>query len=309
MKTVNLIGLSGGKDSTRLAGWAIHESGYPIDSLLFVFADTQNEYEEVYRQIDDLDIYVQSFGCKPIRRLIAEGKWVDKYWMFPRFLALAIWKGRFPSTRARFCTDYLKIKPTEKLIKELKAEGFDVVSHSGVRKSESFERSLLEEWGKDMFSCKQRRPLLNETINDVWKAHTKYRLPINGLYKQGWKRVGCRLCVMSNKMDVARTVKKRPWVIEIYKQWEQALGEMKKSKGSMTDFSSWFNQSHVPDRFRSRSVVVKNGDIIRVPTVADVAAWSTTSRGGKDQLLDFMFDEDDFNVEDSHAPCKAGLCE
>lgn len=36
---INHIGLSGGKDSTALLGWALHESGYPRESLRFSFCD------------------------------------------------------------------------------------------------------------------------------------------------------------------------------------------------------------------------------------------------------------------------------
>lgn len=202
---INLIGLSSGKDSTVLAGWAIHESGYPIESLIFCFCDTENEYDEVYQQIKDLNAYVVRHGCRPIVYLRATGDWVDKFWMFPLFLALCIWKGRFPSAKARYCTQFLKIKPTEKFIKGLVSEGHEVVSHSGVRASESIERSTMEEWATDMFGCRTRRPILTWSLSDVWQAHKRFKLPINPLYFLGWKRVGCRLCIMSNKPDVRRS--------------------------------------------------------------------------------------------------------
>ena len=67
--TKNVFGLSGGKDSTCLLGWAIHESGYPRDSLIFTFCDTENEYQEVY---------IQKHECRPIVRLRASGDWVTK---------------------------------------------------------------------------------------------------------------------------------------------------------------------------------------------------------------------------------------
>lgn len=98
---INLIGLSGGKDSTALWAWALNESGYPVESIRGVACDTQNEYDEVYEQIAALDAYGQLRGVSPVVILHSEG-----------FLNLAIRKGRFPSARARFCTEELKIKPT-----------------------------------------------------------------------------------------------------------------------------------------------------------------------------------------------------
>lgn len=305
---LNLFGLSGGKDSTRLVGWAIHESGYPIESLVFCFCDTENEYDEVYRQIKDLDAYVQRHGCQPIVHLRASGPWVDKYWMFPLFLALAIWKGRFPSAKARFCTQFLKIKPTEKFIKELLVKGHEIVSHSGVRASESIERSMMDEWATDMFGCRTRRPILKESIADVWAAHKKYELPINSLYLLGWMRVGCRLCIMSNKADVRRTVKQRPWVIGIYRNWELIVGAFRRAKGSISSYSSWFHRRTVPFAQRSKLIETKQGPMM-VATIDDVARWSQTVRGGVQGGMDFMFQEESFNIDDAHAPCQSGFCE
>lgn len=305
---LNLIGLSGGKDSTRLVGWAIHESGYPMESLRFCFCDTENEYDEVYQQIKALDMYVQANGCEPVVRLRASGKWVDKFWMFPLFLALAVWKGRFPSAKARFCTQFLKIKPTEKFIAELVLQGHEIVSHSGVRASESFERSTMDEWGKDMFGCRTRRPLLQLTLAEVWDGHKRYGLPINPLYFAGWKRVGCRLCIMSNKADVRRTVKNRPWVITIYRTWELIVGAYRSKRGNVADFSSWFHRRTVPLAQRSKTVDTKQGPM-RIATIDDVARWSGTMRGGVQEPFPFMFEEESFNLDDAHAPCQSGFCE
>lgn len=302
-RRLNLIGLSGGKDSTRLVAWAIHESGYPIESLIFTFCDTENEYDEVYQQIDALDAYVQAHGCKPIVRLRAAGDWVDKFKGVPLFFALAIWKKRFPSARARFCTQFLKIKPTEDFISKLIWEGYQIVSHSGVRAAESIERAQMQEWATDLFGCRTRRPILHESLEDVWRAHQKYGLPINPLYRAGWKRVGCRLCIMSNKPDVRRTVKLRPWVIDLVRGFENLVG-----KGTAADFSGFFRRTNVPKSQRSKLVNTKKGPMA-VCTIDDVARWSLTERGGVQPLMDFMFEEENFDWDDAHAPCQSGFCE
>ena len=83
------FGLSGGKDSTALWGWAINESGYPRECIRGSFADTKNEYPEVYEQIAALDAYGQAHGVHPVRTMRSMG-----------FLALAKKKQRLFCLRA-----------------------------------------------------------------------------------------------------------------------------------------------------------------------------------------------------------------
>ena len=64
LMTINHFGLSGGKDSTALWGWAINESGYPKESIRGSFCDTENEYQAVYDQIAALDAYGQSWRIR-----------------------------------------------------------------------------------------------------------------------------------------------------------------------------------------------------------------------------------------------------
>lgn len=300
---LNLFGLSGGKDSTALWAWAIHESGYPRESIIGAACDTENEYDEVYEQIAALDAYGQLYGVRPVVILKSMG-----------FLNLCVQKKRFPSARARFCTEELKIKPTQKFVANLKAEGHEVISHSGVRRSESTERSLLEEWGTSAtLGCQERRPLLDLTINQVWIMHRKYFLPINPLYLTGRKRVGCKLCCMSNKQDVRITVKTRPEVIVQYREWEKVVGvaRSRNNRNGSHGHASFFPATTVPAVQRSGEFFSgKKGITFRVATIDDVARWAFTLRGGKQQGLDFMFDDEPiYQLDDAHMPCKSGYCE
>ena len=294
---INHFGLSSGKDSTALVGWAFHESGYPIESLRFSFADTQNEYDEVYQQIARLNDYVTSRGSSPVRTLHSEG-----------FLNLCIRKKRFPGAKSRFCTIELKIIPSLHYFEELWLDGHDIVSHSGVRADESTERSVMSEFQDHPNGYKIRRPLLSRSISDVWHMYRKYKLPINPLYAQGWKRVGCRLCCMSNKADVRRTALKRPWVIDLYEQWESIVGAV-----SSSSYATFFKAT-APEHLRSikglirknsnRSKTKMKGSAFSLSTIRDIVKWSMTLHGGKQSGFNFMFEEDD-----SHSPCSAGYCE
>lgn len=297
-KRINLFGLSGGKDSTRLWAWAFNESGYPVDSIIGTFCDTENEYQEVYDQIAALDAYGQMRGAKPVVILTSMG-----------FLNLCIKKQRFPSAKSRFCTEELKIKPLMAYVNRLKADGYEIVSHSGVRRSESTERSMLDEWDEagGLLKCKVRRPLLDMTLEEVWKGSQRYGLPINPLYLTGRKRVGCRLCCMSNKQDVRIAAKTHPETIEEYRKWELLVG----SNGKGGHGCGFFRATTVP--LRQRSVEwfsKKQNKTFRVATIDDVVRWAFTLRGGVQGGFDFMFDDSPiFEIDDAHAPCKSGYCE
>lgn len=296
-KQINLFGLSGGKDSTRLWAWAFNESGYPVETIIGTFSDTQNEYQEVYDQIAALDAYGQARGAKPIVILRSMG-----------FLNLCIKKKRFPSAKSRFCTEKLKIEPLLAFVNELKAHGSDIISHSGVRRAESTERSMLTEWDDGgLLQCKQRRPLLDMMIEEVWMGCQRYGLPINPLYFTGRKRVGCRLCCMSNKQDVRITAKTHPETIDEYRRWEALVGN-KTEDGFGRGF---FRATTVPLRQRSRTwFSKKQNKTFRVCTIDDVVRWSFTLRGGVQGGFEFMFDDSPiFEIDDAHAPCKSGYCE
>ena len=296
--TINHFGLSGGKDSTALWGWAINESGYPKESIRGSFCDTENEYREVYDQIKALDEYGQKHGVAPVRTLQSEG-----------FLALCIRNKRFPSALARFCTKELKIYPAIDYMEELVAQGHEVVAHSGVRRDESTERSMLEEWGEKQYTktlkVRVRRPLLNWSIEAVWAAHKRYGLPINPLYFQGRKRVGCKLCCMSSKEDVRLTAIHHPETIDQYRDWEKQINAISNAPGT------FFQSRSIPESFRSQQKVMAKdterlqaGQTVRYATIDDVVAWSMTLRGGKEVGFDFMYEEDD-----AHLPCQSGYCE
>ncbi len=308
---INHFGLSSGKDSTALWAWAIHESGYPIESIRGSFTDTENEYPEVYAQIKTLSEYGQRHGVAPVRTLRNTDPWT--WGQHPLFLALAIWKKRFPSAKARFCTELLKIIPMFYYLQELWLQGCEVVLHSGVRASESKERSMMEEWSTSNH-CRVRRPALQWTIQEVWGRHTKYGLPINPLYFTGRRRVGCRLCCMSNKQDIRITAKEKPDAITVYAGWEKLLGTFK------TDGvpSSFFPADKCPEHFRSVKGLTRKRDGLKgkkgtqysANTIHDMVKWSMTLRGGKQLGLDFMYDDAPiFEMDDAHEPCKSGYCE
>jgi 3'-phosphoadenosine 5'-phosphosulfate sulfotransferase (PAPS reductase)/FAD synthetase len=295
--TIYHVGLSGGKDSTALWGWMLNESAYDPRQVRGSFADTENEYPEVYEQIAKLSRYGVERGAPPVRTLPSIG-----------FFNLAKLKKRFPSARARFCTELLKMYPCRKYIEELWLDGHEVIGLSGVRANESDERAQLSECGWDGYlQVAIQRPLLQWTIQQVWAAHQRYGLPINPLYFQGRRRVGCRLCCMSNKRDIRTTALQRPEVIDEYRRWEAELAVIREGM-PMT----FFHASTVTKQFRSVKFTNKKGETFDVATIDDAVRWSMTEHGGKQFPLAFMYDMDDEEEDlDGGLSCKSamGHCE
>lgn len=285
---INFIGISGGKDSTALLLWAIHESGYPKESVIAGFCDTRNEAQLTYDYI-----YMLSEKVHPIE------------WITPPldFYKLSFKKGRFPSTKARFCTQELKMKPTQVFIRKLLQQGHSVLNHSGVRAEESPQRAKLSETDFDWFmGVPVFRPLLMWTLKEVWVIHERYGIPPNPLYGLGSSRVGCFPCINSSKHEIRMIAGKFPERINMIHKMEESFTNSNKNS-----FSSFFSRDKVPKSQRSKEIVTASGEIVKVPTINDVVRWSKTKRGGKQYLLDFegYISEDKFLA----CPNSLGVCE
>src|SRR5579872_1285649 len=98
-KTRHILMLSGGKDSSALAIYMKDR----VPEMEYVFCDTDKELKETYEYLDKLQAYLG----KPIVRL-CDDRGFD-HW-------LKVYGGYLPSSRMRWCTRMLKIKPLEDYI-------------------------------------------------------------------------------------------------------------------------------------------------------------------------------------------------
>lgn len=254
MSRIYHVGISGGKDSTALLLWMVYESGIPREQIICSFCDTQNEAPETYEHIVML-----STKIFPVQWLETEG-----------FIQLAKRKGRFPSTKARFCTQELKLLPTKAFLEDLSEQYEEVIPVSGVRRAESVERSSLNEWGDPLesyFGLKEWRPLIAWTLQDVLTIHAKYGVPLNPLYGMGATRVGCFPCINSNKREMRLLATSFPQRIEQIREWE-------KDFDNLNGISTFFPRNKVPARFRSKPIQTAKGKPMKVCTIDDVVAWA-----------------------------------
>lgn len=331
METVNVLSISGGKDSTAM--WILATKEFKAE-VLPVFADTGHEHPMTYEYLHYLE---RELG--PIRRVKADftdriakkRDYVKEHWprklttdvpgrwwteeeepeekpswtpadvtsqgvcagnwewipaqrgmtdaeaaavveralniLYPTgipFLDLCIWKGRFPSTKARFCTQFLKVFPIlEEVYVPILEVGNKIVSWQGVRAEESIARAKLTETEEQPEGYTTYRPLLKWTAKDVFAIHDQYRIDPNPLYKLGMGRVGCMPCINCNKAELFEIARRFPEEVARVAEWEQIVKQASK-RGAATFFPTAHN---MPEGIHAW------------------VEWSRTSRGGKNYDL------------------------
>lgn len=260
----NIVSVSGGKDSTATYCKAI-ERGLPFRA---VAADTGNEHPATYEAVNTLHEktggpkvqWVKADFSRQIARKHAfiEGNWerhgvpADLVARALRilkptgnpFLDLCLWKGRFPSRKAQFCTEFLKIIPIDEAVtRPLLSSGATVISWQGVRAAESDARRYLKPFQRlDNHSDLPGnffvyRPLLSvESVDDVFAISRRHGVEPNPLYGWGLRRVGCFPCINCSKAELALVDRHFPEQIERLEEWERLVSEACK-RGHATFFS------------------------------------------------------------------------
>lgn len=199
------------------------------------------------------------------------------------FLDLSLWKGRFASTKARFCSQELKRVPIQYQIMFPLLDQYDeVYSWQGVRADESTERAKLVELedvgGTGLFNY---RPILKWTAQDCFDMHKKHGIDPNPLYKMGMGRVGCMPCIHARKSELNEISKRFPDEIARIAEWEELVSFVSRRQ-SATFFTS--------------------GE--RGHGIYDHVQWSKTSRGGKQFDLVIAAERDNLACSSIY-----GLCE
>ncbi|MEO3293416.1 phosphoadenosine phosphosulfate reductase family protein [Enterobacter cloacae] len=324
--TINIVSVSGGKDS--LAQWLLAiESGV---SYTAVFADTGHEHPQTMEYLDYLEsrlekiVRVKADFSRQIegkRRFIAEKcpvSLVEECGMPPEeaaerihhalevlkptgnpFLDLCMWKGCFPSTKARFCTFDLKHEPVRTQVVLPALDEFDeVISWQGVRAQESPARAGLPAWEEDADNTPGLhvyRPILNWLHEDVFALAKRHGIKPNPLYEQGCSRVGCMPCIHARKSELAEIFSRWPEEIKRVAEWERLVAACSR-RGNSTFFPS----THDPRRAEKRIEVI-TVDAYGIESYRD---WAMTTRGGAQ--FDLLAESNDKSVCSS---VYAGVCE
>lgn len=315
----NVVSLSTGKDSQ--AALCVAMALEPIESIIGAFADTGNEHPLVYEHLDYLE---RETGVKVVRLRQDFTAWwwhrrdyVRDNWHLPHkdwpegvpatdiarvlavfdhgptgnpYLDLCIIKGRFPSRRAQFCTQFLKTEPLVAYQDSLCADPADAVwSWQGIRRDEGGRRQWAAEFeqvGPQLFI---NRPIVRWTAADCFEAMAYMGLRPNPLYKMGMDRVGCMPCINADKEQIRQTYLRFPEEIDRLEEWEAAV-----SAAAKRSRSSFFP---APEDGRAE----QKGRNIR-----EVITWAHTERGGN-RKQDRLFE--DPRPEPTQCSSSYGLCE
>jgi 3'-phosphoadenosine 5'-phosphosulfate sulfotransferase (PAPS reductase)/FAD synthetase len=204
------------------------------------------------------------------------------------FLDLCIWKGRFPSRKAQFCTQELKTTLAVEFQMALVEAGHRVVSWQGVRRDESQNRrnaKVFERLNPRMYA---HRPLATWTAMEVFAFLAAHDIEPNRLYREGMSRVGCMPCINQDKPGIREMAARWPEHAERISAWERIVGDC--SKRGISTFMTDAHAAH--DRRQ----------VFAVLNIWARIKWSKTTRGGKQ--LDLLGNDE--------APACAsayGLCE
>lgn len=208
------------------------------------------------------------------------------------FLDLCMWKGRFPSRKAQFCTEHLKRNMAVEFQLELVDAGHTVVSWQGVRRDESLNRRdalKFEVIGPHMYAY---RPLVEWTAKDVFAYCSSKGVRPNPLYIQGMTRVGCMPCINVNKAELAQIAARFIEHIGRIFTWEQLVAACSKRQAA----------TFIPAPGRGK-VITNQQAYANDNNIWSVVEWSKTSRGGKQFSLLTALEEND------SCASSYGLCE
>ena len=309
----HIVSVSGGKDSTATLLLALERVGR--ENMRAIFCDTGNEHHEVYDYLDYLELALEikidrlkadfseriakkrMFIARDMRTSRKNGKrlrWTNKAKrralsvLYPSgnpFLDLCIWKGRFPSRKAQFCTEELKIAIAVEYQISLVDAGHSVISWQGIRRDESHKRSTAKKYeriGKSMYAF---RPIVDWTASDVFTYCASRNIKPNPLYTQGMSRVGCMPCINVNKEELRQISSRFPENIERISEWETIVAKASK-RG---------NATFISDLEKKQKNPTYNG-------IYSVVVWARTTHGGKQfSLLEQL--EDNKACSSSYGLC------
>jgi len=191
----HILSLSGGKDSTALAIYMRER----VPNMEYVFCDTDKELKETYEYLDKLEGFL---GKKIVRLRDERGfdHWLD------------IYGGYLPSSKMRWCTKVLKIKPFEKYVGD-----DEVMMYIGIRADENR--------GGYVTSKPNIRPVYpfiedGLALDDIHNILDESAIGFPAYYS--WRtRSGCYFCFYQRKHEWVGLKENHPELFEESKRYEK----------------------------------------------------------------------------------------
>ena len=92
------------------------------------------------------------------------------------------------------CCELLKVQPTRQAIEELKLNAWI----AGLRKDEGKTRHNYDYFETYDCGLVKVNPILDWSESDIWRYTAVRALPVNPLYEQGYRSLGCACCSAPN---------------------------------------------------------------------------------------------------------------
>lgn len=261
-----IVTFSGGKDSLAALLW-VRE--HITRNFTTVFCDTGWEHPKTYE-------YINQIADKLRLDLVTL-----KSPKYDGMVDLAQVKKRWPSIRARFCTQELKTKPCIDYVLDTVKDNMLMVQ--GIRAAESPNRAAMSKQctyfkyyfdpygydkagkpkyhsyrGRDVRAFREKfaddllRPVFDWSAQQVIDYILDAGLEPNPLYKMGYKRVGCWPCVLASQRDILNINRQSPKRIEQIATLETTLK------------SSFFGPNKIPSHaIASGAKYPLIGDVVR----------------------------------------------
>jgi 3'-phosphoadenosine 5'-phosphosulfate sulfotransferase (PAPS reductase)/FAD synthetase len=188
------------------------------------------------------------------------------------FLDVCLIHGRFPSRKAKFCTEDLKLAPLFATRNALLNVGTSTVDWVGERAAESKARAkkpILERRREASGASRVvYRPIHGWSAAEVFAIAKRHGIRPNPLYLLGASRVGCWPCINSQKAEIALVAKHSPEKIDWLREAERLVSLVSRRDAGGGSYSTFFSADKVPGEDDERAMIDK------------VVEWTKTSRGG-----------------------------
>ena len=240
-----VVSVSGGKDGTATAQIALER--HPREHIRLVMADTGHEHEITMDYVRDtlpraLSMPIEIVRADFSRQIASKRVYVENVWPLKGvpaeivqralsvlqptgvpFLDLCLWKGCFPSRTRQFCTQFLKRIPLDAYLVERMAVETEVESWRGIRRDESQNRRNAPERELTAEGYWVVHVIAEWTAQQVIDFLRVRGVPLNPLYLQGMRRVGCMPCINCLKDELLEIWQRWPGYIDIIREWERLV--------------------------------------------------------------------------------------
>lgn len=165
-------------------------------------------------------------------------------------------RGKFPSSKQRFCTSDFKRAPGQKIVRHSTRhlETCKVLHVFGFRKVESASRAKKDPFVfNDSLSTKKRKvfdwlPIHNWSTQKVWDTIKTNNIPYHFAYDLGMPRLSCVFCIFSPKDALVLAGIHNRKLLNKYVEVEQKIGHSFKHNLSIASVRDLVESGYVPQK-------------------------------------------------------------